>query len=220
MHITMFDEVGTATYALSEVFGKNLAFGDPELGWFIARPRVAVEAGPPTDQVDEVVDAIDRLRPERFIIDVQRGMSSPRWDGWRELLTTMLERLGYSVRAEVVNANDHRAAYLHKRLFFIGSRVDEPRPPRRRRPLAIADVLLRRDLPDWAYAEPLRVPRTAISTDYYAFYGRKGWPPLMTTHAERMTVLGLPEDWEAPSFASFADATPVQSYWAVLETNR
>jgi DNA (cytosine-5)-methyltransferase 1 len=67
----------------------------------------------------------------RWIV-VENVTSMRRWDAYPEWLAR-LRRVGYNLIEAVLDANDFGVAQKRRRLFIIGDREDEPRPPVGRR---------------------------------------------------------------------------------------
>jgi DNA (cytosine-5)-methyltransferase 1 len=88
---------------------------------------VAKGSGPRDEKSRETalhtVEWIKELRPRWFIIENVKEMKS--WSRYGEL-TTLLQKLGYKMRPELINAAEYGAPQARVRLFLIGGRDMEP----------------------------------------------------------------------------------------------
>lgn len=65
-----------------------------------------------------VVDCVEVARPRAFVVENVPDFA--RWDLF-DLWRAAMERLGYSLAVQVVNAADHAVPQLRKRLFVVGT---------------------------------------------------------------------------------------------------
>ena len=67
---------------------------------------------------------VDEIRPKAVMIENVRGFLGKQFDNYRNSITARLNRLGYNVHLQLLNASDYGVPQLRPRAVIIGIRTD------------------------------------------------------------------------------------------------
>lgn len=221
--ITFGDYAGTARTALrGELVGAHVVALEDTGPHYFAGASLAswgiYHFGGHHDIASRVEDALDKESPDRVIVDLTRGLASPRWSGTMAQIRSVLHRHGYGGQFWTLNSADLGAGYARKRHVFVGAHHDlggvQVRRPRTVRPaVTVADVLpAGSDLPTWCH----RQPGPALGTDPH--WGPANEVPVYLTNSERCAMLGIERRDDLDPIEAHM-ATPAALYRAVLRAN-
>lgn len=86
------------------------------------------------------IDAVQRLRPKLFLFENVRGLLySSKW--YFELVIRELQKLGYIVDYQLMNAVDHGVPQNRERLFVVGHRSTFDFPGKRKKRVTVCEAI-------------------------------------------------------------------------------
>ena len=76
------------------------------------------------DLFPQMLRLVDEIRPKAVMIENVRGFLGKQFDNYRNSITARLNRLGYNVHLQLLNASDYGVPQLRPRAVIIGIRTD------------------------------------------------------------------------------------------------